>query len=136
MNREKRSRVLTLAVMTSALFVISTFACRMPGAREAYTPHYIGAPIPWYTYLEPSRVAASFGAVPKQRFSFLALFADVVICFALVLFVYFPYRAFQDARVRDPTKCAACGYDLRGSLAQRRCPECGTPFEVHRASEL
>ncbi len=31
--------------------------------------------------------------------------------------------------LRQPGRCAGCGYDLRG-LPELRCPECGTPFEA------
>jgi hypothetical protein len=33
------------------------------------------------------------------------------------------------SRKASPFECGNCGYDLRGSLEIRRCPECGTPFE-------
>ena len=31
-------------------------------------------------------------------------------------------------RRRVPGRCVQCGYDIRGSLAFGRCPECGTSF--------
>ena len=33
-------------------------------------------------------------------------------------------------------RCAACGYDLRGSSHAMICPECGMPFEIRRKIPL
>jgi hypothetical protein len=42
-------------------------------------------------------------------------------------------RLGEDARISwlsGQGRCVGCGYDLRGSLDSRRCPECGTPFSL------
>ena len=31
-------------------------------------------------------------------------------------------------RLKIPSECHRCGYDLHGSSFSRRCPECGVPY--------
>lgn len=38
----------------------------------------------------------------------------------------FPSRVIVDIKA-DPGFCSTCGYDLRGNLGARTCPECGGP---------
>ena len=58
--------------------------------------------------------------------SFSALFPSVV---------WFWWLLGRRRRRRDPLKCEACGYDLRGSLESERCPECGKAFSPDEVSQ-
>jgi hypothetical protein len=66
----------------------------------------------------------------KDRiFELMGVSAVFFLLFALAIRFTLP-RIF-----RGPGVCRKCGYDIRGSLAFHRCPECGTPLNEHVSSE-
>ena len=43
-------------------------------------------------------------------------------------------RSVLPDRHDEPGRCRICGYDLRGSVEAKRCPECGCRFDPHHLS--
>ena len=63
----------------------------------------------------------------------LAYFSHVIVAVPVIVLAYLFLLgtiAIHGARRWPENCCLACGYDLRGSLGFRRCPECGTPFDA------
>ncbi len=56
---------------------------------------------------------------------FFAVFVGVPLALILWLLIHAARRATICVG-----QCRDCDYDLRGSLASGRCPECGRPFRV------
>lgn len=59
-----------------------------------------------------------------------------LLCFLALLYavdrVYRRVRAFVESKQARSSACVGCGYDLRGSLAEGRCPECGRKIDYTR----
>lgn len=63
-----------------------------------------------------------------------ALFATllwIAICGALAYALEYLRKKLR-ARHQPGNTCVRCGYDLRGSLAEGRCPECGRKIDYER----
>lgn len=62
--------------------------------------------------------------LPGSDLGILCLSASLLYSFSS----YFLGKVLNDMPVNGPICCFHCNYDLRGSLASKCCPECGTPI--------
>ena len=69
-----------------------------------------------------------------DRLLFPWLIVAVLLLGALPLIAYLfviakrLWRYFRCREDRRHWRCVECGYDLRGTIERRRCPECGVSF--------
>ncbi|MEM6506376.1 MAG: hypothetical protein AAGC44_09015 [Planctomycetota bacterium] len=61
----------------------------------------------------------------------VALLVDSAILGLVVLGLLWVKRGMRDRRLALSGHCMDCYYDLRGSLDQDVCPECGSPIHDH-----
>jgi hypothetical protein len=52
----------------------------------------------------------------------------LALCVAICGFIGGAMLLIISPRLKIPSECHQCGYDLRGSYFSRRCPECGASY--------
>ena len=105
------------------------FAAGVGGAAGAVGSLVTGALLRGCTRVRRAQ-AAGFGAAGVVGAA-VAYYSHVLTAAPLAIATYLLFLSLiaqRETRVEAESRCARCGYDLRG-LPEARCPECGRPFE-------